>query len=260
MSDSLVIASYNVLADAYARPEWSPRTPPRLLAWDSRKEALAARMLTLNADVLCLQEVEADAFAFWAERLRAHGYDGVYAQKGAAKPDGCATFFRLAALTFVRDRAFLYGDNSGHLAHLTTFDWGQIPLRVANTHLQWSPSGTPTEQHAGFRQMQALMETHLLPLAPEDVWVVCGDFNALPESPVLGLLSAQGLVDASQAAPQPTCVSNGCAKRIDFIFHTPNLASEPGHLPVIDDQTPLPSETEPSDHLPLTARLGAPGV
>lgn len=255
MSHSLVIASYNVLADAYTRPERTPRTPPDLLAWDARQEALAARMIGLNADILCLQEVAAGAFAFWAERLRTHGYDGVYAQKGAAKPDGCATFFRLAALTFERDQAFLYADNSGHIAHLTTFGWGPTTLRIANTHLQWSPAHTPPEQHAGFRQMQALIETHLLPLSPDDVWVVCGDFNASPESPVLELLKAQGFVDAYQASPQPTCNPNGRAKRIDFIFHTPNLASQPGAPPPIDNLTPLPSLTEPSDHLPITARI-----
>jgi exonuclease III len=57
-------------------------------------------------------------------------------------------------------------------------------------------------------------------------------------------------------AEQPsanTCNANRQAKRIDFLLHTDALKSQPMTLPVIDDQTPLPSFHEPSDHLPIMA-------
>ena len=250
----VVVASYNVLADAYARPERSPRTSTAVLAWPARRDALATRMLDLDADVLCLQEVEAEAFAFWAERLGAHGYQGVYAQKRGGKPDGCATFFRPAALTLARADALFYADGSGHLAQLLTFGWAGATLHIANTHLKWAPDHTPAEQHSGWRQCKELIDRRIANRAPGHVWVVCGDFNAPPDSSLVGLLRAHTR-DAHADRPQPTCNPNGRAKRIDYIFHAVTVTAQPGPLPVVDDLTPLPSETEPSDHLPITARL-----
>jgi len=255
MADSLRLASYNVLADAYVRPERYPRTPNLVLAWQTRKDALPARMLGLDADVLCLQEVEADAFAFWDARLGEQGYRGVYAQKRAGKPDGCAMFFRPAVPAYATDRPVYYTDGSGHLALIVTFAWAGGLLHVANTHLKWDPDSRPTAQHAGWRQMDELISTQIAPSNDGSAWVVCGDFNAPPESPVVALLRAQGLIDAYHSRPQDTCNPNGRAKRIDFIFHTANLTSQPVAIPAIDDHTPLPSETEPSDHLPITVRF-----
>ena len=68
-------------------------------------------------------------------------------------------------------------------------------------------------------------------------------------------MTANGFIDAYAAVPQPTANSECRAKRIDYIFHTPAFDSEPTPLPEIDNETPLPSETEPSDHLPIQAVL-----
>ncbi len=91
---SFRIASYNVLADSYVKSQWYPKVDPENLRWDKRKFALAERVAGLDADIVCLQEVEADAYALLAQRLGAQGYDGIYSKKGCSKPDGCAIFFR----------------------------------------------------------------------------------------------------------------------------------------------------------------------
>ncbi|MGA9828697.1 MAG: hypothetical protein WBQ57_10260, partial [Rhodanobacteraceae bacterium] len=52
------IASYNVLADAYVRPDWFPRTSPALLEPGARTAAIAERVAGLGVDIVCLQEVE----------------------------------------------------------------------------------------------------------------------------------------------------------------------------------------------------------
>jgi mRNA deadenylase 3'-5' endonuclease subunit Ccr4 len=95
---SFSVASYNVLADAYIYPEWYPATPPSVLDPSWRQSALVRHLAELSADVLCLQEVEAERFAVFDAHLRPLGYSGHYARKGGSKPDGCATFVRERSL------------------------------------------------------------------------------------------------------------------------------------------------------------------
>jgi hypothetical protein len=40
---------------------------------------------------------------------------------------------------------------------------------------------------------------------------------------------------------------------VDYLLHTQALAARPLDPTVIDEQTPLPSDREPSDHLAVTA-------
>nr|MDJ0705182.1 hypothetical protein [Leptolyngbyaceae cyanobacterium MO_188.B28] len=68
-------------------------------------------------------------------------------------------------------------------------------------------------------------------------------------------LLKNNLMDVYANKEQPTCNPNWRAKRIDYIFHSTNIASKPAKLMEIDDITPLPSEVEPSDHLAIMALL-----
>jgi len=47
---SFTIATYNVLANAYIRPAWYPRTPPGMLVAAYRGPALVRHILGLVAD------------------------------------------------------------------------------------------------------------------------------------------------------------------------------------------------------------------
>jgi mRNA deadenylase 3'-5' endonuclease subunit Ccr4 len=80
------IVSWNVLANAYVRPQYFPHTPRSVLDWSQRQPALA--------DLICLQEVEPGLHERLLTRLGPIGYAGHFFRKGRAKPDGCSTFFR----------------------------------------------------------------------------------------------------------------------------------------------------------------------
>jgi mRNA deadenylase 3'-5' endonuclease subunit Ccr4 len=110
MALSFRIASYNVLADSYVKPQWYPNVDPEILRWDRRKFALADGVARLDADIICLQEVEADAYALLEQSLGAKGCEGVYAKKGGDKPDGCAVFFRQGGLRFAGGAMAYYRD------------------------------------------------------------------------------------------------------------------------------------------------------
>ena len=44
---------------------------------------------------------------------------------------------------------------------------------------------------------------------------------------------------------------------IAYLWHSPGLRAVPEPLPPLDDDPPLPSAAEPSDHLPVMARFHA---
>ncbi|RKH99373.1 endonuclease/exonuclease/phosphatase family protein [Corallococcus sp. AB038B] len=258
MTVDLRIASYNILADAYIKPEWFPHTPADLLRPRSRHALLARRIVGLDAGIVCLQEVEPDSFAALQDALKPHGYLGVMAQKQQDRPDGCAVFHRLGQS--LGHRAHYFSDRledgriSGHLALVVDFDVSGERLRVACTHLRWDRPDRPVELHQGMQEATELID-ELIRKDPQALWIVCGDFNARPGEPLVQAFEAAGLRDAYAGRHQPTCNANGIPKSIDFLFHSSALRAQPDALPALEEQTPMPSEQEPSDHLPISARL-----
>ena len=79
---AFIVATWNILATAYIRREFYPKTPRHVLdpAW--RVPALVCRAAALAVDILCLQEVEALAFAALQEGLAGAGYTGMHVLKG----------------------------------------------------------------------------------------------------------------------------------------------------------------------------------
>ena len=257
---SFTLTSYNVLASGYIKPSFYPRTPPDALKPAWRIPALVKRVVNLGSDVLCLQEVDLDTLAALRAALEPLGYVGHDARKGLGKPDGCSTFFRADRFKLKHAQRLEYADgnglepDSGHVALVVALEFEGRTVGVANTHLKWDAPGTTLEQRRGYRQIgQWLNERE--ELAPDaDAWVVCGDFNVTPENELITRLQAAGLEYAHVGLDAFTCNSNHRAKMIDYVFSA-GLRSAPITPPEIDDLTPLPSWDQPSDHLPLSARL-----
>jgi mRNA deadenylase 3'-5' endonuclease subunit Ccr4 len=245
------VLSYNVLANAYVRREWYSATLDSLLAPGARTAALAARIAGFDAEVICLQEVEEDVFGALAATLA--GYRGQWLQKGAGKPDGCATFSRLLPGSFARLR---YTDETGHVALIAVVKLGGRRVAIANTHARWSPPETPPADHLGGRQLLELVERRSEVAPDVDDWLICGDLNTSPESDAIQRLLDAGFVDCFADQPHAyTCNSNGAPKRIDFILATAGLDHVAIAPPVITADTALPSDIEPSDHLPIAVDL-----
>jgi mRNA deadenylase 3'-5' endonuclease subunit Ccr4 len=265
---SFLAATYNVLCSAYVRPEWYPGVCPGLLDPAVRLPALVRHVEGLNADLLCLQEVEQRAFAALGQRLGPLGYEGYYEKKGGSKRDGCATLFRKSLFTQRSRRRLDYHDrrpgqpaDSGHVALLLCLEHEGRLLGVANTHIRWDEPATPREEQVGYRQiveaLQACQE-----FSPRcDGWLVCGDFNRTPDEEGVQAMRQAGFAfshDSSVTAR--SCVANGRARLIDYIFHSQNLQSRPVEPPLLKDDTRLPSPEQPSDHLALLAEVGWVGV
>src|SRR5438034_6979626 len=73
---AFTVATYNVLASAYIKPQWYPNTPNELLRPEHRIPALSQYARQLDADILCLQEVEDTTFGNLGAALAGCGYRG----------------------------------------------------------------------------------------------------------------------------------------------------------------------------------------
>lgn len=256
------LTTYNVLAQAYIIPTRYPRTPAPILAGAWRRPALVRHIVALDTDVLCLQEVEDETFAAVQQALQPLGYIGHFAKKGGGKPDGCATFVRQNTLTWGMVHQLMYSDgagterDSGHLALVVVCAYQGRPLGLVNTHLRWDPPGTPPEHQRSYRQIRQLLQERGR-LAPDcEAWIICGDLNVTPESHVVAVLRAEGFDYTHRTlAGTYTCNANARATMLDYVFYTEAFRVQPVAVPVIDDQTPLPSYDQPSDHLALTVHF-----
>jgi len=250
------LATYNVLAQAYLRPDWYREVPAALLEPARRQAAVLARVAGLDADVLCLQEVEAPLAEALHRHLEPRGYRGHFQRKGQGRPDGCATFWRGAECEGVEVLAYDEGlgpQPSGHLALLARLRFPAGPVAVLNTHLKWDqPAKAPGARWCVVqaRALAAWLEGR----ASEAV--VCGDLNVTAQDAAVEALLAAGFRDVFGRADRPhTCCAHGHTSRIDHLLVRGALTGTPGPAADIEGRTVLPAVDEPSDHVPLVARL-----
>ena len=259
---SFSLATYNVLAQAYITPSRYPRTPESVLASAWRRPALVRYIVALGTDVVCLQEVEDETFVVVQQALGPLGYTGHFARKGAGKPDGCATFLRRSMLAGGTVHALMYSDgagtepDSGHLALVVVCAYEGRALGLVNTHLQWDAPDTPPDHQRSYRQIRQLLQARDQIAPACEAWVICGDFNVTPDSHAVSVLRAAGFDYTHRTlVGTSTCNANARAKMIDYVFYPRAVRAQPVAVPVIDNQTPLPSYDHPSDHLALMAHF-----
>lgn len=245
------IASYNLLADAYIRPEHYPRCDPTDFRASDRHPRLEKRIVALDADILLLQEVEHAVYVRLDRQLRPLGYVGRWAHKTAGKPDGCATFVRapLRVAGWTIHELEDGGDKpAGHAALTATIVRDGRTWTIVNTHLKWHPADAPPKERVGLIQGRHLLTV----LAKPPRTVIGGDFNAEPGSEVLGAFLGPGFIDAHPASAS-TFILKGRPQKIDHLLHTPDLKAVPHPPAALAPDSALPSASEPSDHLPLLA-------
>jgi mRNA deadenylase 3'-5' endonuclease subunit Ccr4 len=245
--------TYNVLAPSYAHPDRYPLCPGGALDAARRRALLLARLTELDADLLCLQELEPDIHDELRARLDA-SHRGAYLQR-PRRPDGVAVFARrlLFAWSGHEELRFqAHRPDRANLALIARLALDGRPLHVACTHLAWQPRSAPSAEHVGHRQMLELLD-HRDATAPDAVWIFAGDFNATSNNIVLATARERGMEDSCHSQrPWDTCAINGRPRKLDYLlFSAGRLAPRPGILPTLSRDTALPSLQEPSDHLPL---------
>ena len=243
-------------------------------------------ILTIDADVICLQEV--DHFPFLKSVLKAIGYEGTFFPKPDSPclyseetngPDGCSMFYKKDVFNVINtdtvvlktsDKTPQYTNQVCIILKLEIKDESATKktVAIATTHLK---------AKTGYHQLRHSQGCYLLNYLKENYasipLIVCGDFNADPKEPVieafvsspLNLDSAyKRLSPSNEEAPFTTWKIRGgpngpveVSKTIDYMWYTPSTVSVRSlrSIPSGDELgvDRLPSFSYPSDHLSLAA-------
>ena len=244
--------------------------------WERRRPAIAATLARLDADVIALQEVWGDATTDLAAGLAAElGDHPVFAPSREREGIGFGNAL-LSRWPIARsDSTMLYGreeTGEGRLALFAEIDGPRGLLPVFCTHLNWK------YQHGHIRQRQAADLARFVDATRPWSYppIVCGDFNAAPDSeeirmltglaacPVEGLVFHDAWSHAGGGGPGHTWdnVNPNVAavlepnRRIDYILTGLPMARGAGHVVAcrVTGNEPI-GGVWPSDHHAVLAEL-----
>src|SRR5262245_40891467 len=157
------VVTYNVLADCHTQPEKYPGVPAEYLEAGQRLPKLVRQVVGLGADVLCLQEVDAEVFGAIASRLQPQGYTDLFAPKTHGPQEGVAVFVRNAAFAPRNAHVIQYRDatadqpGTGHNALLTLLEQAGRLLYLVNTHLKYDKPDVSADRRRGLIEVRQLL-------------------------------------------------------------------------------------------------------
>ncbi|XP_020389993.2 protein angel homolog 1-like isoform X1 [Rhincodon typus] len=233
------IMSYNILSqdlletnsDLYAHCQ------PEFLKWEFRFQNILQEFETWDPDILCLQEVQENHYhQQFRPALQLQGYECVYKRRTGIKTDGCAVCYKRERFSLVSEHPVEYfrpivetlnRDNVALLVLLRplTPDCVQgnskFPdICVANTHLIFNPRRGDiklTQLAVLFAEIQLLIHTagsdgNHCPI------LLCGDLNAVPESPLYKLIQNGELyyygMPTWKVSSQEDCSHQMCPRKL----------------------------------------------
>lgn len=261
--DILNIVTWNTLADRFCGKDqnFTKLSSQDVLDWKKRKNLITSTLLEMNADIVCLQEV--DKFDELNVVMKQHGYEGIFRPKQIAKEelkdgqdvDGCCIFFKMSKYILYEHRIFFYKSQS-QIALFATFGNKMTgkSFIIVTTHLKSKP---------GYEDIRLAEVEQLL----HDKWIghnnintsfIVGDFNDVPYSPCHSKV-VQLYNDAYFGVDQhfTTCKTRETTikRTIDYIFYKKSKAKLIAILKAPTDvpKYGYPNEKMPSDHIPLMA-------
>jgi mRNA deadenylase 3'-5' endonuclease subunit Ccr4 len=198
----LRIMSFNVLAQSLTSTTRFPYCNRQVLKWRHRRVSLIKEVLSLNADVLCLQEVD-NYHEWWLEKMSLAGYDGVYLKKTTeTRRDGVAIFYKRDLFQLFQTKEVKFDDLSSEFENPARALTGHVALIIG---LQpWEESShasaicvTSTQLISGqgfadihwaqsrrlVKEVERFNSDFQLPI------VVCGSINCTPGHEVYDMLT-----------------------------------------------------------------------
>ena len=277
------LVTWNLLAPEFAKPSKYPWAKENL-DWDVREPRIVKELAHINADIICLQEVQVDLWEGLSSQLKELGYKGVLQNMEGDHPVANAILVR-KGLKIVRTES----RSRALIAVIVNEEESSSPVYLANVHLE---AGLSDEAEATrFCQVRSLCKrlknqvnkdsggsnrsTEAPPI------VITGDCNMLRESPLYSFLQTGSTIDSKGTevhAPfwplhdayreHPSGPNDQMSYRsghvLDYVW-----VSDPvtvlRTMPAIDAVGTLepkewPSADHPSDHAPIGAILSWPGA
>ncbi|KAF9937754.1 hypothetical protein BGZ67_000910 [Mortierella alpina] len=186
---SFSVVSYNILSRTLAanNPKFTSNAHvPDPRNWPSRRTLLLTEIEVMDADVVCLQELDKDDYNGYFGAMMGHlGYRGVHAKRHSNFAHGFAVFYRTRRITVVKihyvpcpDKVVVSGiEYAGLLLVLDIADEGKVRrVCVGTTHIVCS-------QTRGFRKLGQLMSIIsaakvMMRRDPSMSLILTGDMNA----------------------------------------------------------------------------------
>ena len=175
------VLSWNILAQEFALPQKFPTTHPTHLEWSHRQPLLVEHLRALDADLICLQEVQV---ANWEEFLSSFqdDYEGVLQKVQRNHPVACAVLVKRSlgwniASTESRSRVLI----------VVLENEQRERLYLVNAHLEAGASKETTR----YQQIASLAKRlrHHLCTESDPVIILTGDLNLLDTNPLYRTLT-----------------------------------------------------------------------
>lgn len=253
-NDTFTITTWNILAPSCAdqTEQGFPYAKKEDLDTNTRLERIIDKLINIDSDVYCLQEVESEIFDAICDRLKPKGYK-TYELYTSHRKHGVAIISRLDGSILQQD----YMKNNKiitsqpFISALLTV--GDRKVTIINAHLK---------AKLEFSYVRTGQIKYLLSLVDDTPHILCGDFNASPDEFSFRALNEK--FDWTQI----NCRSFTTLKRrtkdvlitriSDYIYYQRNS------LTLIDNTFELhknllsngwPDSNMPSDHRPVTSTL-----
>lgn len=256
---SLKIKTFNTLADRYAdnSPQGFSHVDPAALAWENRKHKLLAEIISHDADLICLQEVD-HWFDWFEPELQKYGYSGIFHSANVGE-HGCALLYKAAdwRASIKAHNYKNYSPQAGgvFILGLFTHKVENVKVVAGVTHLK------AKEPFSAIRLIQGQILHEVASQYAEYPTVLVGDFNADPDEPVVDFFYKHYTSAYSNEPGTFTTMKlrDKLYKRvIDYIWFNDKFVLKSTLELLNSDDVPspyLPSELYPSDHIALMAEL-----
>merc|ERR1712232_847825 len=175
------VMTYNILAEIFATRQIYPYCPMWALSWRYRKRLIMEELQQLDADIICMQEVQQDHYESFMPELAKLGYKGVYKSKTReamgpeGKVDGCATIYR---------------ESRCKLVETHQIEYNTIALSLARSGAFHQANATPSEnQIATDKALKRLCRDNVAQISILEI------SSSSSSSPSVSLLHEKGLVN-----------------------------------------------------------------
>lgn len=245
------ITSYNILANSYIYKLLPFPLNTDYIQWDKRKLLLRQKLINLNSDIFCLQEVEeVEMLDFLVNALKDKGYDFIYSRY-KDKSDGLLTFYKRDKLVIISHQVIPLR-NSSYIAQHFLFKLknNSTIFNVVNIKIKWVPEILQKKVYPGYEQIKRLLELDYF--RKMEKIILLGDFNCLEDSITYRFIIGYGFLDTFKNNSYPTINANNKLQRVDYLFlkgFTNSFSVQENNL---ERDVILPNVIEPSDHLQLT--------
>ncbi|ALC41717.1 angel [Drosophila busckii] len=177
----------------------------QFLRWHKRLMNLQQELMKLDADIMCLQEMQYDHLPILVQQLSVYSkkrLEYLFKKKTGYRTDGCAIIYDSSKLQLLKQQSVeLYDQKLPLLDRANVAQLAKFKLKhagkefiVANTHLLFNPRRDDVRCAQLARLLKELCEFREDTATPI---VIMGDFNSMPNSTPIELITKEPTDDTT---------------------------------------------------------------